>query len=123
MKSHKKINVAISFLVFGLTATTARGADNAIIKNKIMGEQRQEIDTAVTLKKINDLAIDDLQDQTEVSPGEHTLEIECIVRTFVGMGTVDLGKMKQFTIAINAGRTYQLGAKFSPEGECTPTID
>ena len=123
MKSQPKIHVAIGVMVFGLTASIAFTADNAVIKNKLLSAQRQEIDTAITLRKINGLAIDDLQDQTEVSPGEHTLEIECIVRTFVGMGTVDLGKLKQFTLPLDAGRIYQLGAKLSPDGECTPTID
>lgn len=123
MKSQSKIRVAIGVFAIGLSATIAIGADNAIIKNKVMVEQRQEIDTAVTLKKINGLVIEDYQDQTEVSPGEHNLEIECVVRTFVGMGTVDLGKMKQFTLPLDTGRTYQLGAKLAPDGECTPTID
>ena len=106
-----------------LAANTSNAAENAIVKNKIISDQRKEVATAAALKKINGLEIEELQNQTEVSPGEHTLEIECVVRTFVGMGTVDLGKMKQFTLSLDAGRTYQLGAKISPDGECTPTID
>ena len=106
-----------------LAANTSNAAENAIVKNKIISDQRKEVATAAALKKINGLEIEELQNQTEVSPGEHTLEIECVVRTFVGMGTADLGKMKQFTLSLDAGRTYQLGAKISPDGECTPTID
>lgn len=116
-----KILVAVIGSMFVVSGATA--ADNAVIKNKVMDEQRKEIATAATLKKINGLEIEDDQTQTEVSPGEHTLEIECIVRTFVGMGTVDMGKMKQFTMNFDAGRTYQLGGKLEPDGECTPTID
>ena len=43
------------------------------------------------------------------------LEIECIVRAFVGMGAVDLGKIKHFTMAMDAGGTYQLSAILSPD--------
>ncbi len=117
----KKMLVAVigsMFLVGGVMA-----AENALIKNKAMDEERKEIATAATLKKVNGLDIEDDQMQTEVSPGEHTLAIECVVRTFVGMGTVDLGKMKQFTMNFDASRTYQLGATIEPDGECTPTID
>ena len=116
-----KMLVAVIGSLFVTSGATA--AENAIIKDKAMDEERKEIATAATLKKINGLEIEELQTQTEVSPGEHTLQIECVVRTFVGMGTVDLGKMKQFTMKFDARRTYQLGATVSPDGECTPTID
>ena len=116
-----KMLVAVISAIFFFGGASA--AENAIIKNKAMDDERKEIATAATLKKINGLEIEDDQARTEVSPGEHTLQIECVVRTFVGMGTVDLGKMKQFTMNFDAGRTYQLGATVSPDGECTPTID
>jgi hypothetical protein len=116
----KMLAVAIGSL---FVTASALSAENAVIKNKAMDEERKEVATAATLKKINGLEIEDLQIETAVSPGEHTLAIECVVRTFVGMGTVDLGKMKQVTLPLDAGRSYQLGADISPDGECTPTID
>jgi hypothetical protein len=123
MNTQLKMQMLVAVIGSLFVAGGAMAAENAIIKNKAMDEARKEIATAATLKKINGLEIEDLQTQTEVSPGEHTLEIDCVVRTFVGMGTVDLGKMKQFTLPLDAGRTYQLGAKMSPDGECTPVID
>ena len=123
MNAPLRMNMLVAVIGSLFVAGGATAAENATIKNKAMDEARKEVATAATLKKINGLEIEELQSQTEVSPGEHTLEIECIVRTFVGMGTVDLGKMKQFTMAMDAGRTYQLGGKISPDGECTPTID
>jgi hypothetical protein len=123
MNAQLKTKMLVAVIGSLFFASGAIAAENAIIKNKAMTEERKEIATAATLKKINGLDIEDLQTETEVSPGEHTLAIECIVRTFVGMGTVDMGKMKQFTLLLDAGRTYQLGAEISPNGECTPTID
>lgn len=123
MNAQLKMKMLVAVVGSLLAASGTIAAENAVIKNKAMDEERKEIATAATLKKINGLEIEDLQTQTEVSAGEHTLEIECIVRTFVGMGTVDLGKMKQFTLPLDAGRTYQLGATISPDGECTPTVD
>jgi hypothetical protein len=123
MNAQLKMKMLVAVIGSLFVASGAIAAENAIVKNKAMDEERKEIATAATLKKINGLEIEELQNQTEVSPGEHTLAIECIVRTFVGMGTVDLGKMKQFTLPLDAGRTYQLGAEISPDGECSPTIN
>ena len=123
MNAQLKMKMLVAVVGSAFLASSAMAAENAVIKNKVMDEARKEIATAATLKKINGLEIEDLQTQTEVSPGEHTLQIECVVRTFVGMGTVDLGKMKQFTMNFDPGRTYQLGGKLAPDGECTPTID
>lgn len=123
MKSQSKMNVAIGFILLGMSVVPAFAADNAVIKNKAFSERTKEVDTAVVVKKINDLDIEADQSETEVSPGERTLEVECVVRTFVGMGTVDIGKLKQFTMPLEAGKTYQLGGKITEDGECTPTID
>ena len=123
MKSQSKMNVAAGFILLGMMASAAFAADNAVIKNKAFSERSKEVDTAVVVKKINDLDIEADQSETEVSPGERTLEVECVVRTFVGMGTVDIGKLKQFTVPLEAGKTYQLGGKITEDGECTPTID
>jgi hypothetical protein len=123
MKSQSKMNVAIGFILLGMSVVPAFAADNAVIKNKAFSERTKEVDTAVVVKKINDLDIEADQSETEVSPGERTLEVECVVRTFVGMGTVDIGKLKRFTLPLEAGKTYQLGGKITEDGECTPTID
>jgi hypothetical protein len=123
MKSQSKMTVAIGFILLGMSVVPAFAADNAVIKNKAFGERTKEVDTAVVVKKINDLDIEADQSETEVSPGERTLEVECVVRTFVGMGTVDIGKLKRFTLPLEAGKTYQLGGKITEDGECTPTID
>jgi hypothetical protein len=96
--------------------------DNAIIKNKALDAQRKELDTTVYVTKVNDLELDEGQEQIEVSAGERALDIECIVRTFVGMGTVDVGKSTRMNVKLDAGRTYQLGARLTQEGECTPTL-
>ncbi len=122
MNIQPKINVVISFFLT-LASLTATAADNATIKNKSFNEHRKEIDAAVVVKKVNGLEMEADQSEVDVSAGERTLELECIVRTFVGMGTVDIGKLKQITVPLEAGHTYQLGAKLSPDGECTPTID
>ena len=123
MKTQKKIYITISFILIAMTSFPVMAANNALIKNKVFDDRRKEIDTAVVVKKVNGLAMDENQDQVEVSSGELTLEIECIVRTFAGMGTVDIGKLKQITVPIEAGHTYRLGAKLAPDGECTATID
>ena len=124
MNIQSKINVVMSFVFLTLASFTAAAADNVTIKNKSFEERRKEIDAAaVVVKKVNGLEMEADQSEIDVSAGERTLELECIVRTFVGMGTVDIGKLKQITIPLEAGHTYQLGAKLSPDGECTPTID
>ena len=122
MNIQPKINVVISFFLT-LASLTATAADNATIKNKSFNEHRKEIDAAVVVKKVNGLEMEADQSEVDVSAGERTLELECIVRTFVGVGPVDIGKLKQITVPLEAGHTYQLGAKLSPDRECTPTID
>ena len=123
MNIQSKISVVMSVVFLTLASFTATAADNATIKNKSFEERRKEIDAAVVVKKVNGLEMEADQSEIDVSAGERTLELECIVRTFVGMGTVDIGKLKQITVPLEAGHTYQLGAKLSPDGECTPTID
>ena len=118
-----KISFVIGFVFLALASLTATAADNATIKNKSFDERRKEIDAAVVVKKVNGLEMEADHAEVDVSARERTLELECIVRTFVGMGTVDIGKLKQITAPLEAGHTYQLGAKLSPDGECTPTID
>ena len=122
MNIRSKINVVMSFVFLTLASFTAAAADNVTVKNKSFEERRKEID-AVVVKKVNGLEMEADQSEIDVSAGERTLELECIVRTFIGMGTVDIGKLKQITVPLEAGHAYQLGAKLSPDGECTPTID
>lgn len=122
MKIESKINAWIGFILLGLASSWAMAGDNAIIKNKSLDAPRKELDTAVYVTKVNDLDMEEGQAEIEVTAGERTLDIECIVRTFVGMGSVDLGKSTRMNVKLEAGRTYQLGAKLTREGECTPTL-
>ncbi len=122
MKIESKINAWIGFILLGLASSWAMAGDNAIIKNKSLDAPRKELDTAVYVTKVNDLDMEEGQAEIEVTAGERTLDIECIVRTFVGMGSVDLGKSTRMNVKLEAGRTYQLGAKTTREGECTPTL-
>ncbi|MDQ3259220.1 MAG: hypothetical protein M3Q00_00300 [Pseudomonadota bacterium] len=114
--------VSISFILLGMGSSWATASDNAIIKNKSLDTQRKELDIAVYVTKVNDLDLEEGQEEIEVTAGERTLDIECIVRSFVGMGTLDLGKSTRMNVKLEAGRTYQLGAKLTKEGECTPTL-
>ena len=122
MKKQLKINASIGFILLGVSSFSVAAGDNAIIKNKAIDERRKELDTAVYVTKVNDLDMEEGQSEIEVTAGERTLDIECIVRTFVGMGTVDLGKATRMNVKLEAGRTYQLGAKLTQEGECTPIL-
>jgi hypothetical protein len=123
MKTRAKISFVIGCVFLTMVSSTATAVDNATIRNKSFDERRKEVDASVVVKKVNGLEMEADQSEVDVSAGERTLELECTVRTFVGMGTVDIGKLKQITVPLEAGHTYQLGAKLSPDGECTPTID
>ncbi len=123
MKKQLKINASIGFILLGLSLVSSAASDNAIIKNKAIDEKRKELDTAVYVTKVNDLDMEEGQSEIEVTAGDRTLDIECVVRTFVGMGTVDLGKSSRINVTLEPGRTYQLGAKLTKDGECTPTLN
>lgn len=123
MKKQLKINASIGFILLGLSLVSSAASDNAIIKNKAIDEKRKELDTAVYVTKVNDLDMEEGQSEIEVTAGDRTLDIECVVRTFVGMGTVDLSKSSRINVTLEPGRTYQLGAKLTKDGECTPTLN
>jgi hypothetical protein len=123
MEKQLKINASIGVVLLGLSVVSPAANDNAIIKNKAIAPQHKELDTAVYVTKVNDLDLEEGQSEIEVTAGERTLDVECVVRTFVGMGTVDLGKSSRINVTLEPGRTYQLGAKLTREGECTPTLN
>jgi hypothetical protein len=123
MEKQLKINASIGFVLLGLSIVSLAANDNAIVKNKAIDPQHKELDTAVYVTKVNDLDMEEGQSEIEVTAGERTLDIECVVRTFVGMGTVDLGKSSRINVTLEPGRTYQLGAKLTQDGECTPTLN
>jgi hypothetical protein len=123
MEKQLKTSASIGALLLGLSFVSLAANDNAIIKNKAIDQQHKELDTAVYVTKVNDLDLEEGQSEIEVTAGERTLDVECVVRTFVGMGTVDLGKSSRINVKLEPGRTYQLGAKLTQEGECTPTIN
>lgn len=122
MKIQSTINASLCFILLAWASASAPAADHAIIKNKVLDAQRKELDTAVYVTKVNDLGMEEGQAEIEVSAGERTLDIYCIVRTFVGMGTVDIGKSTRMIVKLDAERTYRLDAKLSAEGDCTPTL-
>jgi hypothetical protein len=112
----------ICFAVLGLVSPWVIAADQAVVKNKVFDSQHKELDTAVYVTKVNELDMEEGQDEIEVSPGNRILEVACIVRTFVGMGTVDLGKSTRMSVTLAAGRTYRLDAKLTKDGDCTPIL-
>lgn len=112
----------ICLVLVGFMSPWVIASDSAIIKNKIFASQHKELDTAVYVTKVNDLNMEEGQDEIEVSAGDRTLEVACVVRTFVGMGTVDLGKSTRMNVNLKAGRTYQLDAKLNKESDCTPIL-
>jgi hypothetical protein len=119
----QSIMIASAWLVcLSSICSWASADDQAIIRNKPLDSQRKELDSTVYVTKVNDLDVAEDQTEIEVTAGERTLEVACIVRTFVGMGTVDLGKSTRMNIKLEAGRIYQLNAKLSGEGDCTPIL-
>lgn len=122
MKIQLKIKASICFILLGASSPWTVAGDNATIKNKPLDAERKELATSVYVTKVNDLEIEQGQSEIEVTAGERALDIECIVRTFVGMGTVDIGKSTRMNVQLEAGRKYQLDAKLTPEGECTPVL-
>lgn len=111
------------WLALYAAATAIQGADsNAVIKHKLMDENSHHDDASVVVTRVNNEPVTDNVNQTDAPAGEQSLEVECVVRLFVGMGTVDFSKLTRMAVKLEAGRTYQLGTKLTTQGDCTPTI-
>lgn len=105
-------------------ATAINGAEGtALIKHKLMNEKNHDTDASVVVARVNNQPIIATADQTNVPAGEQSLEVECLVKLYVGMGTVDFSKVSRMDVKLEAGKTYQLGATLTAKGDCTPTIE
>lgn len=110
-------------LALFLTTTSIQGAnDVAVIKHKLINEESRDTDASVVVKRINNTPIAEIADRTMTPAGEQLLEVECLVRLFVGMGTVDFSNVTQMGVKLEDGKTYQLGAIITATGGCQPTI-
>ena len=104
-------------------ANLVHSADEpAVIKHKLLNEESRDTDASVVVRRINNTPITETANQTITPAGEQLLELECLVRLFVGMGTVDFSKVSQMAVKLDIGKTYQLGAIVTPQGDCEPTI-
>jgi hypothetical protein len=129
----KKANLQLSNSQFQLllllalvaSAPSSWSANSATIKNKVLAviSKDNQQDAAVTVRKIGAKELPPDQAAVEATPGEQRLEVECLSRTFVGMGTMDIAKTVQMTVKLEPGKTYQLGARLTKRGDCMPTME
>jgi hypothetical protein len=115
---------AACLLAVMLGASMAEAAEDGFILNRAftVGEGK-EIDAAVRVLKLDSVAVDPSLSIIRTSAGAHVLEVSCTARVFAGMGRVDFDSRSAMTIEVEAGRTYQLGARYSVRGDCTPVLE
>lgn len=115
---------AACLLAVMLGASMAGAAEDGFILNRAftVGDGK-EVDAAVRVLKLDSVAVRASLPKVRTPAGTHVLEVLCTARVFAGMGTVDFGSRSVMTIEVEAGRTYQLGARYSVRGDCTPVLE
>jgi hypothetical protein len=83
----------------------------------------KEVDAAVRVLAVDFVAVNATQSKVRLSGGTHVVEVLCTARVLVGMGTADFDRKSALTVQVAAGRTYQLDARVSVRGECTPVLE
>lgn len=109
-------------LADGLAAPAAE--PQAVIRNRAFTVGGgKEVDAAVNVVAIDSRPAVAGKTHIEVEPGLHVFEIVCMARVFVGMGTVDFPGKSALTVQVESGRVYQLAAKVTVQGDCTPMLE
>jgi hypothetical protein len=96
----------------------------AFIMNRAfaVGEGK-EVDAAVRVLRIDSVPVSASLSKVPCSAGRHVIEVSCTARVFAGMGTVDFDSRSAMAVEVAAGRTYQLGARYSVRGDCAPVLE
>jgi hypothetical protein len=97
-------------------ADQARAADAAIIKNspQVPDSNPKE----VTLTKLDGGLVDVNQEEIAVPPGEHELEVLCVIRQQAGMGQAAQRSKTRLTLKAEPRHTYQLNGKLEGKDKC-----
>lgn len=105
-------------------AADADAGETAVIRNKALAiGGGKEVDAAVSIGSIDSRRVQPGNDSLETAAGKHSLVVLCRARVFVGMGTVDFDTRAVMDVDLEAGRTYQLGARATVKGDCIPVIE
>lgn len=83
----------------------------------------REVDAAVRVLAIDSAPVSASLSEVPSSAGRHVIEVSCTARVFAGMGTIDFDSRSAMAVELAAGRSYQLGARYSVRGDCTPVLE
>ncbi|MEO8159067.1 MAG: hypothetical protein ABI648_14820 [Betaproteobacteria bacterium] len=105
-------------------ALAVEAGEVAFIMNRAfaVGEGK-EVDAAVRVLRIDSVPVSASLSKVPCSAGRHVIEVSCTARVFAGMGTVDFDSRSAMAVEVAAGRTYQLGARYSVRGDCAPVLE
>ena len=107
-----------------LCTTMSQAEEVAVIVNRAFAAHGgKEVDAAVRVLAVDSVPVSAMQSRLLLSGEAHVIDVLCTARVFVGMGTVDFDSQSRMTIRVATGRTYQLNARASVQGECTPVLE
>ena len=115
---------AVCLLAATSGAAVSRAEEAAVIRNRAFTPGGgKEVDAAVRIMAVDSVPVSATLPQVRVPAGTRVIEVVCTARVFVGMGTVDFDSKSALTVQVTGGRSYQLDAGVSVQGDCSPVLE
>ncbi|MBC8007281.1 MAG: hypothetical protein H7X76_04445 [Prolixibacteraceae bacterium] len=116
--------MAVCLLAATSGAAVSRAEEAAVIRNRAFAHGGgKEVDAAVRMVAVDSVPVGAKLAQVRIAAGTRAIEVVCTARVLAGMGTVDFDSISVLTVQVAGGRSYQLEARVSVQGDCAPFLE
>ena len=115
---------AAGLIMAAIIAAPAKAQEDAVIRNLAFSRvDGADVGAEASVVAVDGLPVGKTSAEVRLPAGMRSIEVNCAASVFAGMGRVRLEHKSVLTSQIEAGRIYQLQARVSAQGDCTPVLE
>ena len=115
---------ATGLIMAVIIAAPAMAQEDALIRNLAFSRvDGADVGAEASVVAVDGVPVGETSTEIRLPAGMRSIEVNCAASVFAGMGRVRLEHKSVLTSQIEAGKIYQLQARVSAQGDCTPVLE
>ncbi len=115
---------AAGLIMAAIIAAPATAQEDALIRNLAFSRvDGADVGAEASVVAVDGVPVGEISTEIRLPAGMRSIEVNCGASVFAGMGRVRLEHKSVLTSRIEAGKIYQLQARVSAQGDCTPVLE
>ena len=115
---------ATGLIMAVIIAAPAMAQEDALIRNLAFSRvDGADVGAEASVVAVDGVPVGETSTEIRLPAGMRSIEVNCAASVFAGMGRVRLEHKSVLKSQIEAGKIYQLQARVSAQGDCTPVLE